>query len=127
MNPSACFFGFFMAAILNLPYKPISHKILLMLIFTSIVLIEKIADNRRRNLRQIYPLFKGTICFVSFIALSIVYTDNIFEHPLKLFGMLIGGGLFAMAVYMPIRFQDSEKRNASSDTVDSSAEENPPD
>lgn len=112
--PPASFFGLFMAAILNLPDKPISHKMLLMLIFLSIVIIEKVADNRIKDMREAYALVKAGICFVSFVALSIVYTSNILNHPLKLFGALVGGVIFGMAIYMPIRFQEGDKKKIDS-------------
>jgi hypothetical protein len=80
-----------------------------MLLFLGIVAIEKIADLRQPQLRQVYPLLKGGLCFFSFFLLSVVYMPNIVEHPLKLFGALIGGTIFAMAIYMPIRFQEEEK------------------
>ena len=122
MTPPASFFGFFMAAVLNLPERPISHKVILMLIFLCIVIIETIADHRRKSLQRIYPLFKGAICLVSFIALSIVYTPNLFDNPLTLFGIFVGGGLFAMAIYMPIRFRDGEKQKAGVDGLDRNAQ-----
>lgn len=116
--PPASFFGFFMAAILNLPDKPMSHKLLLMLIFLVIVVIEKLADLRRDDSHGTYPMLKGGICFFSFVALSVVYAVDILEQPLKLFGIVVGGILFGMAIYMPIRFGDGEKQKESSDSLD---------
>jgi hypothetical protein len=122
MTPPASFFGFFMAAVLNLPDRPISHKVILMLVFLCIVVIETLADARRGTLGRTYPLFKGGICLVSFVALSIVYTPHLFDNPLSLFGILVGGGLFGMTVYMPIRFRDGEKQNAGDDSLDPSVQ-----
>ncbi|MFZ7127768.1 MAG: hypothetical protein ACOWWM_16540 [Desulfobacterales bacterium] len=114
MIPTASFFGFFMAAVLNLPDKPLSHKLLLILIFLCIVAIEKVADLKRGDMQSLYPLMKAAVCFISFVALSIVYTTGIFNNPLKLFAVGIGGVIFGMAIYMPLRFQDGDPKKADS-------------
>ena len=124
MIPCAAFFGIFMAAILNLPDKPMSHKLWLLIIFLCIVVIEKIADLKREDLQGFYALMKGGICFVSFVALSIVYATRIAQEPLKLFGIVVGGVLFGMAIYMPIRFQDGEKQKESAESLDRSLPKN---
>lgn len=112
MTPYAAFFGFFMAAVLNLPDRPIPQKLILILVFLGIVVVERVADGRQKQLQKIYPYFKATICFLAFVALSIVYTDHLLDQPLRAFGILIGGVLFAMVVYMQVRFQKaSRKRN----------------
>jgi hypothetical protein len=125
--PTASFFGFFMAAILNLPDRPLSHKLLLLLIFLVIVAIEKLADLRKDDSHGIYPMLKGGICFFSFVALSVVYTADILDHPLKLFGVVVGGVLFGMAIYMPIRFQDAGAQTEPSDSLKRPLPKNPGD
>lgn len=115
--PTATFFGFFMAAILNLPDRPLSHKLLLLLIFLVIVAIEKLTDLRKDHSHGIYAMLKGGICFFSFVALSVVYTADLLDHPLKLFGVVVGGVLFGMAIYMPIRFQEADPQTERSDSL----------
>jgi hypothetical protein len=127
MTPPASFFGFLMAAVLNLPERPLSHKIVLMVVFLGIVVIETIADQRRDALGRAYPLFKGGICLVAFVALSIVYTPDLFENPLRMFGIFVGGGLFAMTIYMPIRFREGEKQKAGDDSLDPKVQKDPHD
>ncbi len=108
ISPPASFFGFFMAAMLNLPDKPIFETLWVILLFLGIVAVEKIADLRQQQLRRVYPLLKGALCFFSFFLLSVFYMPNIVEQPLKLFAALVGGTIFSMAVYMPIRFQEAD-------------------
>jgi hypothetical protein len=108
MTPPASFFGFFMAAVLNLPEKPIFETIWVIVVFLGIVALEKIADQQRKQIGGIYAFLKGGLCFFSFFLLSVFFMPNIVEQPLKLAGALIGGTIFAMAVYMPIRFQAEE-------------------
>jgi phosphatidylserine synthase len=112
MTPYAAFFGIFMAAVLNLPDKPLREKMILILVFIGIVAVERVADARRKQLQKIYPYFKAIICFLSFVALSLVYTDSLIEHPLRAFGILIGGVLFAMVIYMQVRFQKTDRRRS---------------
>jgi Na+/citrate or Na+/malate symporter len=112
MTPYAAFFGFFMAAVLNLPDRPLPQKIILILVFLGIVVVERIADGRQKQLQKIYPYFKATICFLAFTALGLVYTDNLVEQPLRAFGILIGGVLFAMVIYMQVRFQKAHPKRS---------------
>mgnify|MGYP001818405974 CR=1 FL=1 len=112
MTPYAAFFGFFMAAVLNLPDRPLPQKIMLILVFLGIVVVERIADGRQKQLQKIYPYFKAIICFLAFAALSIVYTDHLLEQPLRAFGILIGGVLFGMVIYMQVRFQKPKRKDS---------------
>jgi predicted tellurium resistance membrane protein TerC len=112
MTPYAAFFGFFMAAVLNLPERPLPEKVLLMLVFLGIVVVERMADGRQKQFNKIYPYFKAAICFLSFVALSLVYTDHLIEQPLRAFGILVGGILFAMVIYMQARFQKADRKRS---------------
>jgi uncharacterized membrane protein len=86
--------------------------LILILVFLGIVVVERVADSRQKQLQKIYPYFKATICFLSFVALSIVYTDHLLDQPLRAFGILIGGVLFAMVVYMQVRFQKAGRKHS---------------
>ncbi|MEJ2640639.1 MAG: hypothetical protein P8010_13780 [Desulfosarcinaceae bacterium] len=112
MTPYAAFFGFFMAAVLNLPDRPLPEKLTLILVFLGIVVVERVADGRQKQLQKIYPYFKAAISFLSFVALSLVYTDHLIEHPLRAFGIFIGGILFAMVIYMQVRFQKADRKRS---------------
>lgn len=112
MTPYAAFFGFFMAAVLNLPDKPLPQKIMLILVFLGIVVVERIADGRQKPLQKIYPYFKAIICFLAFVALSIVYTDHLLDQPLRAFGIFMGGTLFGMVIYMQVRFQKVSRKSS---------------
>lgn len=117
MNPPATFFGFFMAAVLNLPDRPLGHKLVMILVFLALVLIEKTIDRQREPLGSLFPALKGAVCFLAFAALSLMFLGDPAARPLRALATAVGGAILGMTVYMPLKFQGDKEKAGSLDPL----------